>query len=423
MLSNREQTLLATLNEERLVGLCRKLITIPTVNLYSGDKAPAGEKAGLDYMAELFRSMGAQVTRIPCDDAAFDKYNVLATKGRISEGRDNVVATFTFGDGNGPTVLMDAHMDTVAVDHYIGEPFAAELKDGLIYGRGSSDDKGGVSTMTEAARMLLASPEGLNGKLVCCVVSEEECDGAGRGSISCVAHLPKPDYAMVIDGGYGQVTDGCCGVVTARITVPGRAGHAANGAINAIEQALKLVPAFETFRNMRGNRPGTMNFGLFQAGDHPANVPNLATLAFNIKTNLQDMAAAKEKYGVDNGRLVRELFERCVFAIVDKDSSFEGLRPTITWTKDMPATLASALDPAFVEEFRAAYEDATGINPPVAPMQGWGDLAHFLRAGVSTVGLGAGAGCAHAATEFTKVENLVGTARIAALAAFRKLSR
>ena len=174
---------------------------------------------------------------------------------------------------------------------------------------------------------------------------------------------------------------------------------------------------------MRGNLPGTMNFGLFQAGDHPANVPNLATLAFNIKTNLKDMAAAKEKYGVDNGRLVRELFERCVFAIVDKDSSFEGLRPTITWTKDMPATLASALDPAFVEEFRVAYEDATGINPPVAPMQGWGDLAHFLRAGVSTVGLGAGAGCAHAATEFTKVENLVGTARIAALAALRKLLR
>ena len=177
MLTQREQTLLSTLNEERLLGLCRKLISIPTVNLYSGDKAPAGEKAGLDYMAELFRNMGAQVSRIPCDDSAFDKYQVLATKGRISEGRDNVVATFTFGDGNGPTILMDAHMDTVAVDHYIGEPFAAELKDGMIYGRGSSDDKGGVSAMTEAAQMLLASPEGLNGKLVCCVVSEEECDG------------------------------------------------------------------------------------------------------------------------------------------------------------------------------------------------------------------------------------------------------
>lgn len=277
--------------------------------------------------------------------------------------------------------------------------------------------------MTEAAQMLLASSEGLNGKLVCCVVSEEECDGAGRGSISCVAHLPKPDYAMVIDGSYGQVTDGCCGVITARITVPGRAGHAAFGAINAIEQALKLIPAFETFRTLRGNQPGTMNFGVFQAGNHPANVPNVATLAFNIKTNLKDMAAAKEKYGVDSGRLVRVLFEKCVFDVVDNDPSFEGLRPTITWTKDVPATLASALDPAFVEGFRACYEDATGLNPPVAPMQGWGDLAHFIRAGVSTVGLGSGSGCAHAATEFVDVSNLVNTSKVAALAAFRKLSR
>lgn len=422
MLSKKEQTLIDSVNEERVVQLCRKLVSIPTVNPYSGDKNPSGEKEGLDYMEGVFKSMGAKVTHIPCDDGAFDKFQVLATKGRKNEGRHNVVAEFVFGNGNGPTVLMDAHMDTVAADSYDGNPFDPRLEDGYIYGRGTSDDKGGVAAMTEAVSVLLANPDGLNGRVLCCVVTEEECDGAGRGTISCIAHLPKPDAAILLDGDWGRLQDGCTGVITARVTVKGKSGHAAYGATNAIEQAIKLLPAFEAFRKLRGDLPGMFNFGVFQAGNHPANVPSQAVLAFNIKTTLDDMWAAMKTDGVDSGRKVRELFEHCINDVVSKEPSLRDLPPEIIWTKDMPATSSSKTSPEYFEFCRQAFADATSEEPVVGPLYGWGDLAHCLRAGIPTVGIGSGVrGLSHSANEKVSVAGLVSCAKVAALIVARKL--
>lgn len=422
MLTKSEQNVVDCVSAERVTALCRKLVSIPTVNPYSGDQAPSGEKAGLDFIEGVFKTMGAETSHIPCDDTAFDKYKILATKGRLTEGRHNVVAVFTFGTGKGPSILLDAHMDTVAVDSYDGNPFAAEVKDGKIYGRGSSDDKGGIAAITEAIRALLDSTEPLDGKVFCCTVTDEECDGAGRGSLSCLAHLPRPDMAVLIDGDHKHIQDGCNGVITANITVHGRAGHAAYGALNAIEQAFKLLPAFEAYRKQRGDFPGVMNIGVFQAGNHPANVPAVAHIGINMRTTLEDMEAARKVDGVDSGRLARKLFEKCINDVVSRDKTLSELPPVIHWTKDMPATSSSKVDPDFLEFCRQAYVDACGVTPHVGPLGGWGDLAHFLRDGVPTVGLGTGIlGISHSANEAVTIQGLVDTSKAIALILKRKL--
>jgi acetylornithine deacetylase/succinyl-diaminopimelate desuccinylase-like protein len=423
MLTVQEKVLLSGLDENRMVALCQRLVRIPTVNPYSGDKAPSGEWAGLLAIEEVFKAMGATLSRIPCDDEVFTRYQILAPCGRQVEKRHNVVAEFMFGDGQGPTFLLDAHIDTVAVDTYDGDPFSGELREGCLHGRGTSDDKGGIAVMIEAVKMLLACPEGLRGKLVCCVVTDEECDGAGRGSLSCIAHLPKPDAAMVIDGDCDCLQNGCNGFVTARVTVPGRSGHSAYGGLNAIEQAFKLLPALERFRTLRGDQPGIFNFGVFQAGDHPANVPASALLAFNIKTSLDDMRAAQERDGVDSGVLVRELFERCLAEAVAEEETLRKSPPTVTWVKDVPAASSMAVNPDFIAFAQSAYLDATGTVPTVKPLGGWGDLAHFLRVGIPTVGIGTGTpGMSHAASERVTVADMVKTAKAAALITARFLS-
>lgn len=422
MLTAQESALLVGVDEARMIALCQQLVRIPTVNPYSGDRAPAGEWEGLLAIEAVFKAMGATLSRLPCDDEAFARYRVLAPRGRQVEKRHNVVAEFVLGDGQGPTFLLDAHMDTVAVDKYDGDPFAGEWRDGCLHGRGTTDDKGGITVMVEAVRMLLAQPEGRRGKLVCCVVTDEESDGSGRGSLSCIAHLPKPDGALVIDGDCNCLQDGCTGVVTARVAVPGRTGHAAYGGLNAIEQAFKLLPALARFRELRGDRPGMFNFGVFQAGDHPANVPATAQLAFNIKTSLEDMRAAEARDGVDSGVLVRELFERCLAEAVAADETLRQLPPVVTWVKDLPATSTAAVAPDYLDFGQGAYLDATGTVPVVKPLGGWGDLAHFLRAGIPTMGIGPGTlGVAHTASERVAVADLVKTAKAVALMAARFL--
>ena len=282
MLTATEQRVLAAISADRLVELCARLVRTPTVSPYSGDRQPAGELAGQQLVEALLRDLGGQTERVLCRDELLERAAILAPHGRQTSDRPNIVGRFPLGGAQGPVILVDAHMDTVGVDHYDGEAFSGEVRDGFIYGRGSTDDKQGIAVMVEAVRALQASGNTYHGTVICCRVVDEEGDGAGRGSLACIDHVGPVAAAIVVDGAYGSISNGCTGVVTADLTVHGRAGHAALGqSVNAIEKAVALMPAFAAFRHARGNRPGDLNLGVFQAGDHPANVPNSARLALN----------------------------------------------------------------------------------------------------------------------------------------------
>ncbi len=402
------------IDEALLVDLCQRLIQTPTVNPYSGDARPSGEGAGQVLIAAEFARLGAAVEQIPCDDTAMVKQGVLAPLGRTNENRPNVIATFDFGDG--PTLLLDAHMDTVAVDTYEGEPFTGELRDGFLHGRGASDDKSSVTAMFGAVQALLRSGLPLRGRLVCCSVVDEECNGAGRGSATCLHHLPRPDAVVVADGDAAHISNGCSGILTAHVTVLGKAGHAASGgSVNAIEQALKLFPAFDRFRRLRGNVPGDFNLGVFQSGTHPANVPNQALLGMNIKTRPEDAAQALQTYGKANGRCARELFEQCVAEAAQGDAFFREHPPQIEWIKDLPATGCGEESRWLLETANQAYAEVIGRELPVQPLGGWGDLSHFQLQGIPTIGVGAGwPGAAHSASERVAVADLIACTRVLA---------
>ncbi|MBO5689853.1 MAG: M20/M25/M40 family metallo-hydrolase, partial [Lentisphaeria bacterium] len=338
MLTSAEQKLRDAVNEANLVRFCQELVRIPTVNPYSGDQKPSGESAGLAYIEEYCRKYGAEIIRIPCDDAACDRRDLLCPRGRQNENRENVAAKFVFGSGKGPVLMLDAHMDTVAAETFDGDPFSGELdEEGFIHGRGSSDDKSSVAVMMEVIRILCENPPaGLDGTLYCCFVTEEECDGSGRGSMACLDALPKPDAAIVLDGAFGTVLSGASGILTVRIEVPGKSGHAAYGAVSAIDQALKLAPAFAKFKSLRPAEPGMLNWGVFHAGNHPANVPERAVLGLNLRTLPADADASEAKYGVRSARLVRELFESCVAEAAADDPFLKDNPPRVIWVKDLP---------------------------------------------------------------------------------------
>jgi acetylornithine deacetylase len=423
-MTEAEQRVVGAVSESRLVELCQRLVRLPTVSPHSGDRQPAGELAGQEAIEAEFRELGGRTTRVLCRDELLDRAGILAPHGRRTADRPNVVARFGFGPGTGPTIILDAHMDTVGVDHYEGAPFLGDLRDGFIHGRGSSDDRQGLAVMVEAVRALLETRPTGSGTLICCSVVDEECDGSGRGTLACLDQVGRIDAAVVVDGSFGTLCRGCTGVATAEITVTGRAGHAAQGqSVNAIEKAIGLLPAFAAFRRARGDRPGDLNLGVFQAGDHPANVPNLARLALNLKTYPEDMVAARAAFGLDSGRLVRELFERCLDAQVEGDPYLREVRPRLRWVKDVPAADQTGPAAAWCEALAQAFADSGCERPAVGLLGGWGDLAHFVRAGIPAVGLGAGwPGAAHSASEKVAVTHLAATARGLALTLHRLLT-
>ena len=105
-----------------------------------------------------------------CEEAGFDEVRI--------DGLGSVVARV----GNGPKkIAIDAHIDTVEVgdlEQWSFDPFSGEIKDGLIHGRGSSDQKGGAASMVAAGRILKdLGYDGEYSVYFTFTVMEEDCDG------------------------------------------------------------------------------------------------------------------------------------------------------------------------------------------------------------------------------------------------------
>ena len=91
----------------------------------------------------------------------------------IEPGRVNVVGHLR-GSGNGQSLLLNAHMDTVGVEGMIHDPFGAEIREGRLYGRGAQDMKGSLAAMMGAAKALVDGNAELSGDVLISAVADEE---------------------------------------------------------------------------------------------------------------------------------------------------------------------------------------------------------------------------------------------------------
>ena len=127
-------------SEDNLVRLCQDLIRFPTVNPPGNDY-----QACVEYIGNRLKSRGFTVEYIraygvPGDNADCPRYNVVA---RYETGR------------HGPCIHFNSHIDVVETgDGWTKDPFAAELIDGKVYGRGACDMKGGMAASIIAVEAL-----------------------------------------------------------------------------------------------------------------------------------------------------------------------------------------------------------------------------------------------------------------------------
>src|SRR6516165_6118933 len=115
-------------------------------------------------------------------------------------GRVSLVARV--GDGSRPTLLVNGHLDTVPADpdRWTHDPFAGEIADGRVFGRGTADMKGGVAAAIEAVLALGRAGVELPCDVLFHLVADEERGGTfgtrallDRGLITADACLvPEP---------------------------------------------------------------------------------------------------------------------------------------------------------------------------------------------------------------------------------------
>ncbi|MBN1138613.1 MAG: YgeY family selenium metabolism-linked hydrolase [Anaerolineae bacterium] len=154
------------------------------------------------------------------------------------------------GPGHGPKLLFDGHMDTVDVGdlaRWSRPPYGGVIEDGILYGRGACDMKGGLAAMIYSAKALLDSGIELGGDLyVAAVVQEEPCEGLAVRVLVEEEGL-RPDFVLLGEPTNLQISLGQRGRIEMQVSVQGRAAHASSPALgeNAIHNAARLIFGIE----------------------------------------------------------------------------------------------------------------------------------------------------------------------------------
>lgn len=211
-----------TARQHAIIENCQKLIQQKS---YSGE-----ENQVVEVIAGMMKAY-------QFDEIVIDKY------GNIMGGIK--------GDLPGPTLVLDGHIDTVPVNasQWQFSPYLAEIREGKIYGRGTSDMKGAVAAMISAVGFFKQDHQHhFAGQIyVACVVHEECFEGVAARLVSTRL---KPDYVIIGEASQLNVNIGQRGRAEIVVETFGKPAHSANpqAGINAVYKMSKLVSAIEQLK-------------------------------------------------------------------------------------------------------------------------------------------------------------------------------
>lgn len=214
----------------------------------------------------------------------------IATNRHIN----NIWCVNKYFDSDKPTILLNSHHDTVKPNSgYTKDPFTPLIEDGKLYGLGSND-AGGPLTSLIATFIHFYPQENLNYNLVLAVTGEEEISG-DNGIISILDKLPAIDCAIVGEPTQMRMAVAEKGLMVLECTARGISGHAARDeGKNAIYIAIRDIEWFKTYRFKKVSDvlgPVKMTATVIHAGSQHNVVPDTCTFTVDVRsTDVHDNA-------------------------------------------------------------------------------------------------------------------------------------
>jgi putative selenium metabolism hydrolase len=340
----------------------------------------------------------------------------------------NVLARI--GSGSGPTLMLNAHMDTVRVsapESWNRDPFGADVEDGVLYGLGSCDMKSGLAAMIYGAKLLQDQRIRLDGEVVvACVVQEEECEGLGTRILVEESGI-RPNWVVIGEPTDLNVSRGQRGRLEMRVTAHGRSAHAASPELgdNAISIGARLVFGLEMLAEQLAEDeflgPGTLAVTDISSSASSRNaIPDRCTLILDRRLTLgeNETKALAEVQRV----IAREGVNAEVAVTEYHTSSYTG---NVCRTREFyPAWVLSADHPLVNAALRAAQTQLKRRPQIVC----WGFSTEGVytagEAGIPTIGFGPGEeATAHTADEHVRLSDVYAAAEVYAQLAAQLLGR
>ena len=338
------------------------------------------------------------------------KYNINSETYEPEPGRTNLIAKV----GNGsPTIFVPGHLDVVpAGNGWETNPFTPVIKDGYLYGRGATDDKGPLVSVLLLAAFLKEHENEFKGSMLVGAVADEEL-GSEKGVIYLIENeIIKADYAIVPDTGSSifSASIGEKGMLRLKVKFYGKQAHASTPeeGINAIFAGniflSKIQSLFKEKQGYFGDddneifSPSTINIGKISGGTAYNIIPNECEIFIDIRytpnftknkiIDLIDKLAAEVK--LENYCLDYQLIPE------------ENMNPFVLST-----------DNPLLESIKKSVRELTDKNVSFFGMSGTTVCKQLVEKGIPAVGFSLAApGQAHVANERLKLSeiNLFGQA-------------
>jgi acetylornithine deacetylase/succinyl-diaminopimelate desuccinylase family protein len=243
------------INKNRLIKLTQKVIS------FNSENPPGNELALAKFIERDMRSLGLQVRTYT-----------------YAKNRPNIVATLR---GSWPrakaakeAILLTPHFDTVPIGKgWKFKPLGGQIKNGKLYGRGASDDKGNLAGCMEVMRSLVEDKVRLKEDVIMAATVDEET-GSHYGIIPLLERkVLKPGFALVMDSDEFHAIIVQKGLIHSRIQIFGKKAHGAYNwrGVNAIEIAARVINKLKkiewSYTKHPLLHPPTMNVGVIRGGD------------------------------------------------------------------------------------------------------------------------------------------------------------
>ncbi len=320
------------------------------------------DRGALDVVADALRPSGFAVERPVFSEPGYpDTPNLYARVGR-----------------DGPCLVFAGHTDVVPEGEgaWRHDPFAGTVADGMLYGRGAADMKGGIACMLAATLAFLARRGADFGGSIAFLITGDEEGPAVNGTVKLLDWARRRgerfDHCVLGEptnpGRLGEMIKiGRRGSLTGKLTVLGRQGHVAypHKAENPIPGLLRLASALVAEPLDRGTAhfdASNLEFTTIDVGNPATNViPATARATFNVRFN-DDWTA--ESLGVEIRRRLEQAAGNAVRFSLD-------LQPS-----NAPAFLTRP--DAFVTLVSDAIRAETGLTPTLSTTGGTSD-ARFIK--------------------------------------------
>jgi succinyl-diaminopimelate desuccinylase len=334
-----------------------------TEDLIRRDSVTPEDKGCQQLLANRLSAIGFEIEHLRFDDTD----NIWARRGTT-----------------GPVFAFAGHTDVVPtgpIENWQSDPFIPEIRNGLLYGRGTADMKGSIAAMVTACERFVTENPIHDGSIAFLITSDEEGPATG-GTVKVIETLEargeKIDWCLVgepssTDKVGDIVKNGRRGSLNGYLTVNGKQGHIAyphlaENPIHLMAPVLAELCAIEWDQGNEDFPPTSFQVSNLNSGTGVTNViPGITEVIFNFRYSTES---------------THEQLQQGVQAVLDK----HGLNYDLRWElSGKPFRTASG---ALVDSVKTAIKSVTGYDTELSTSGGTSDGRFIAPTGAQVVELG-----------------------------------